>query len=84
MTRHETYGYQVNEARIYVDGKLAGRSIFILLPRDNLPFNFHEMCDTVSQELQETGCAFFGRNARPRLHSGKNTLTTENQKKNIS
>jgi hypothetical protein len=58
MTRHETYGYQVNEARIYVDGKLAGRSIFILLPRDNLPFNFHEMCDTVSQELQETGCAF--------------------------
>jgi hypothetical protein len=44
--RDETYGYQKNEARIYVDGKLANRSAFILLPRDNLRFNFHEMCDT--------------------------------------
>jgi hypothetical protein len=29
----------------------------------------------------ETGCAFFDRNARPRWHSVKNALTTENKKK---
>ena len=79
--RDKTFGYQENKARIYIDGKLAGRSTFILLPRDDLRFNFHEMCDAVSQELQETGCAFFDRNARPRLQSVKDALTTNNKKK---
>lgn len=76
--RNTIFGYQESEARIYMDGKLAGTSAFTLLPRNNRQFNFHEMCYSVSEDCQETGCAFFDRFGRTRLQAIKQVLSTDN------
>jgi len=78
--RDPNYGYQDNRARIYVDGKLAGRTSFTLLPRDDPRVNFHDMADSISQEIQETGCAFFDARGRPRVESVKQALKNDDEK----
>lgn len=73
-SRDSHYGYRNNEARICIDGRLAGKSSFTLLPRE-LHQNFHTMCDMISADIQETGCAFFDVRGRPRLESVKKAMS---------
>lgn len=77
--RHPHFGYQQNKARIHVDGKLAGKVSFHLLPRNNRNINFYTMCNYISRDVGTTGRVFFDSQGKPHLESVQKALENDSQ-----
>lgn len=73
------YGYVQNSGTIIVDGKKGGKVTYTLVPRRKTTI-FHEACDAISDELQETGCTFCDTRGRPRLDSVKQAMKNNDTK----
>jgi hypothetical protein len=74
----ESYGYTEVEAKIWVDGKLAGSAELTLVPRPRRGRIFHEACDAISSELQTVSVAFCDARGRPRLKCIQQVATDHN------
>lgn len=75
----EEYGYVQNRGTIVVDGKKGGEVTYTLVPRKKTTI-FHEVCDAISDEMQETGCTFCDTRGRPRLTSVKEAIKNNDTK----